>query len=86
MDKIKQLHPHPTMQVFNNAIEVPGEANPLTEGILYHVLRSASSSDHTQIQTGTKQLQAWEKAKGFYPLLQVRRISLANHFWVTSIP
>jgi hypothetical protein len=55
-----------------SAIEVPGEANPLTEGILYHVLRSASSSDPTQIQTGTKQLQAWEKTGGFYPLLQVR--------------
>jgi hypothetical protein len=54
-----------------SAIEVPGEANPLTEGILYHVLRSASSTDPTQIQTGTKQLQEWEKARGFYPLLQV---------------
>ncbi|KAH3986895.1 hypothetical protein HBI56_219490 [Parastagonospora nodorum] len=53
-----------------SAIEVPGEANPLTEGILYHVLRSASSTDPNQIQTGTKQLQAWEKSSGFYPLLQ----------------
>lgn len=53
-----------------SAIEVPGEANPLTEGILYHVLRSASSSDPTQIQTGTKQLQTWEKTARFYPLLQ----------------
>jgi hypothetical protein len=53
-----------------NAIEVPGEANPLTEGILYHVLRSASSADPQQIQTGTKQLQQWEKASEFYPLLQ----------------
>lgn len=51
-------------------IEVPGEANPLTEGILFHVLRSAASSDPQQVQTGTKQLQAWEKARGFYPLLQ----------------
>jgi hypothetical protein len=51
-------------------IEVPGEANPLTEGILFHVLRSAASNDRTQIQTGTKQLQEWEKAHGFYPLLQ----------------
>jgi hypothetical protein len=54
-----------------SAIEVPGEANPLTEGILFHVLRSASSTDPNQIQTGTKQLQEWEKAGGFYPLLQV---------------
>jgi hypothetical protein len=59
-----------------SAIEVPGEANPLTEGILYHVLRSASSTDPNQIQTGTKQLQQWEKARGFYPLLQVYTDSL----------
>jgi hypothetical protein len=59
------------MQVEYSAIEVPGEANPLTEGILRHILRSASSSDPTQIQTGTKQLQQWEKSAGFYPLLQV---------------
>jgi hypothetical protein len=51
-------------------IEVPGEANPLTEGILFHVLRSAASTDPQQIQTGTKQLQEWEKARGYYPLLQ----------------
>jgi hypothetical protein len=59
------------MNVEFNAIEVPAEANPLTEGILFHVLRSASSADPHQIQTGTKQLQEWEKARGFYPLLQV---------------
>jgi hypothetical protein len=59
------------MNVEFGAIEVSGEANPLTEGILYHVLRSASSADPTQIQTGTKQLQEWERARGFYPLLQV---------------
>ncbi|KAF2756247.1 ARM repeat-containing protein [Pseudovirgaria hyperparasitica] len=51
-------------------IEVPGEANPLTEGILFNVLRSASSSDPQQIQSGTKQLQKWETSEGFYPLLQ----------------
>ena len=31
------------MNVEFSAIEVPGEANPLTEGILFHVLRSAAS-------------------------------------------
>lgn len=51
-------------------VEVPGEANPLTEDILFHVLRSASSSDQTQVQSGAKQLQHWEKAQGYYPLLQ----------------
>jgi hypothetical protein len=58
------------MQVDFGLVEVAGEANPLTEGILYHVLRSAASADSTQIQTGTKQLQQWETAKRFYPLLQ----------------
>ncbi|CAN9098913.1 unnamed protein product [Alternaria alternata] len=52
------------------SVEVPGEANPLTENILFHVLRSASSADQTQVQSGTKQLQQWEKAQGHYPLLQ----------------
>jgi hypothetical protein len=68
---LETRHHAPTMNAEFSAIEVPGEANPLTEGILYHVLRSASSSDPNQIQTGTKQLQEWEKARGFYPLLQV---------------
>ncbi|KAF2002151.1 ARM repeat-containing protein [Amniculicola lignicola CBS 123094] len=58
------------MQVEMPVIEVMGEANPLTEGILYHVLRSAASNNPNQIQTGTKQLHEWEKAKGYYPLLQ----------------
>ena len=52
------------------AIEVPGEANPLTENLLVHSLRSASSSNPHQIQTGTKQLQTWEKSKGYYVHLQ----------------
>jgi hypothetical protein len=52
-------------------IEVPGEANPLTEGILFLMLKSAASNNQQQIQTGTKQLQTWETKKGFYPLLQV---------------
>jgi hypothetical protein len=69
------------MNVEFGAIEVSGEANPLTEGILYHVLRSASSADPTQIQTGTKQLQEWERARGFYPLLQVcKALDLASNY------
>lgn len=54
----------------NFAVEVPGEANPLSEGILLHVLKSASSSDPQQIQSGTKQLQQWEKSPGYYKHLQ----------------
>ena len=52
------------------AIEVPGEANPLTGNLLIHGLRAASSSDPQQIQTGTKQLQSWEKSQGYYVHLQ----------------
>ncbi|KAK5134006.1 hypothetical protein LTR08_007011 [Meristemomyces frigidus] len=51
-------------------IEVPGEASPLNEHHLVHTLRSASSSDPHQIQTGTKQLQSWERSPGFYKHLQ----------------
>ncbi|GAM85386.1 hypothetical protein ANO11243_033930 [Dothideomycetidae sp. 11243] len=52
------------------AIEAPGEANPLTENTLLHSLQAAVSSDPKQIQSGTKQLQAWEKSPGFYKHLQ----------------
>lgn len=52
------------------AIEAPGEANPLSENLLIHSLRSASSSDPHQIQTGTKQLQQWERSEGYYVHLQ----------------
>lgn len=52
------------------AIEVPGEANPLSQDAVVHTLRSASSSDPTQIQSGTKQLQQWERASHYYPHLQ----------------
>ncbi len=38
-----------------SGIELPGKANSLlTEGILFHVLRSAASSDPQQVQTGIK--------------------------------
>ncbi|KAF2766839.1 ARM repeat-containing protein [Teratosphaeria nubilosa] len=57
------------------AIEVPGESNPLTGGLLVNTLRSASSSDLTQIQTGTKQLQSWEKSPGYYSQLQSAYLS-----------
>ena len=52
------------------SIEVPGESNPLTEGLLVHSLTSAASSNPNQIQTGTKQLQQWEKTPGYYKHLQ----------------
>ncbi|KAM3420367.1 hypothetical protein BST61_g3648 [Cercospora zeina] len=57
------------------AIEVPGEATPLFEGVLVNTLQSAASSDPTQIQTGTKQLARWEKEAGFYKHLQSAYLS-----------
>lgn len=53
------------------AIEVPGEANPLTPQQIYQVLQSATSSQQQSIQTATKQLQTWETQRGYYSLLQV---------------
>jgi DsbC/DsbD-like thiol-disulfide interchange protein len=57
-------------QMASFSIEVPGEANPLTENSLVHTLQSAASSNPQQIQTGTKQLQSWEKSQGYYVHLQ----------------
>lgn len=53
------------------AIEVPGEAAPLTPQQIYLALQSASSSQQLSIQTGTQQLQTWETQRAYYPLLQV---------------
>jgi len=55
------------------AIEVPGEAAPLTPQQLYLALQSASSHQQNFIQTGTQQLQTWESRHGYYTLLQVRK-------------
>ena len=52
-------------------VELPAEANPLSNDILLNVLKSAASSDQQQIETGTKQLQRWETEKGYYSSLQV---------------
>lgn len=54
----------------NVAFELPAEANPLTENLLFRTLKSAASSDPHQLQTGTKQLQQWETETGYYPHLQ----------------
>jgi hypothetical protein len=53
-----------------NVTELPGEANPLTESILLHVLKGATSTDPQQIQTSTKQLQTWETQKHYFVHLQ----------------
>ena len=66
----------------NFAIEVPGEANPLTDQTLFHVLQSASSNDQQQIKTGAQQLQNWEKTPGFYSLLQSLLLNVSLPFEV----
>ena len=58
------------MEVEHSVIELPGEANPLTENFLIQVLRGASSNDPQQIQTSTKQLQTWETQLHFFVYLQ----------------
>ena len=54
----------------NFTIEVPAEANPLTDQTLFHVLQSASSNNQQQVKSGAQQLQNWEKSPGFYSSLQ----------------
>ena len=52
------------------AIEVPGEANPLSRDVLCHVLQAATSNYAQQIKSGAQQLQNWETTPGFYSTLQ----------------
>ncbi|KAL8935914.1 MAG: hypothetical protein Q9216_005196 [Gyalolechia sp. 2 TL-2023] len=54
----------------NFAIEVPGEATPLSLQNLYHTLTAASSTNPQQIKSGAQQLQNWEKQPGYYSSLQ----------------
>lgn len=69
------------------AIEVPGEASPLSFQELCRSLQLASSSpDHTQRQSAGQQLSSWEQTQvDYYPSLQVRyeilpsRRSTLNH-------
>ncbi|CAM1504450.1 Fc.00g020410.m01.CDS01 [Cosmosporella sp. VM-42] len=52
------------------AIEVPGDANPLSLQGLCQALQSATSSDFTQRQTAGQQLTSWESQPGYYSSLQ----------------
>ncbi len=57
----------------NFAIEVPGEATPLSQWELVKALGGASTStDHAQRQSASQQLQAWESHPEYYTQLQVR--------------
>lgn len=53
------------------AIEVPGEANPLSLTALCRILQAATGNDHAQRQSAGQQLAAWEQTPGYYSSLQV---------------
>lgn len=52
------------------AIEVPGEASPLTMQELCKALEAATSMDNSQRQAAGKQLSTWETQQGYFPSLQ----------------
>ncbi|TQS36228.1 hypothetical protein Golomagni_03329 [Golovinomyces magnicellulatus] len=53
-----------------SVVELPGEAAPLNAELLSQALLSAVSSQQLNIQSGIKQLQTWEKQRGYFSLLQ----------------
>lgn len=53
------------------AIEVPGEASPLSLHELCRVLQAATAPDHSQRQSAGQQLASWEAHEDYYPALQV---------------
>lgn len=53
------------------AIEVSGETNPLNLQNVVNSLVLAASSNPQQVQTGTKQLQNWERIPTYHAFLQV---------------
>ncbi|KAL4815197.1 armadillo-type protein [Aspergillus spinulosporus] len=53
-----------------HVIELAGESNPLTPQNVLNSLIQAASSTQQQVQTGTKQLQNWEKQEKYYTFLQ----------------
>jgi hypothetical protein len=52
-------------------IELPGEASPLTHRHVVDALVLAASSTQQQVQTGTKQLENWERQPLYHAMLQV---------------
>ncbi|KAE8152145.1 armadillo-type protein [Aspergillus avenaceus] len=53
-----------------HVIEVVGESNPLSPQNVLNALMLAASSTQQQVQTGTQQLQNWEKQEKYYTYLQ----------------
>ncbi|KAL3478750.1 armadillo-type protein [Aspergillus californicus] len=60
-------------------IELAGESNPLTPQNVLSSLMQAASSTQQQVQTGTKQLQHWERQERYHTFLQ-------DVFIDTSVP
>ncbi|KAJ5625877.1 hypothetical protein N7510_002186 [Penicillium lagena] len=54
----------------HHTIEVSGEANPLSPQNVLNALVLAASATQQQVQTGTQQLQNWEKQPMYYSFLQ----------------
>lgn len=53
------------------AIEVPGEANPLSVESLCRTLEAATSHDHPRRQAAGQQLASWDQKPGYFSSLQV---------------
>lgn len=53
------------------AIEVPGEASPLSLHELCRILQAATCPDGSQRQAAGQQLASWEAQEDYYPALQV---------------
>ncbi|PWY95481.1 importin 11 [Aspergillus sclerotioniger CBS 115572] len=51
-------------------VELAGEANPLSPPNVLNALVLAASSTQQQVQSGTQQLQNWEKQANYYTFLQ----------------
>lgn len=67
-------------------IELSGESNPLTPHNVLNSLLQASGSSQQQVQTGTKQLQNWEKQEKYYTYLQVHsRLSAFPTLWFLNL-
>ncbi|KAF7589321.1 hypothetical protein BBP40_004474 [Aspergillus hancockii] len=53
-----------------HVVELPGESNPLSPQNVLNALVLAASSTQQQVQTGTQQLQNWEKQEKYHAFLQ----------------
>lgn len=60
------------------AVELPGEANPMNLQNVLSALILAASSTQQQVQTGAQQLQNWEKQEKYFSFLQVLPLLLSR--------